>query len=487
MRLPSLSALRSRAAADALAGIVVGALLARLFGSWLPLPVGLLFPFGALLGGLVGANQQRNLDEARGGLEIGMLGEMMVGGAMGALLGALPGLISGVLGGIANGIVQGSPATLLFSVVFGVLFSVFPSAAFGAVAGAAVAVVVRTMAAIWPPPHTMPVGRWPAWPYWLMAAFSLVLLVGTGVQSAVKPCGWLDLSLQRSACRYQFDAGEEVARGIAFAGDSATLLVVDSAGSVHRWNLSSGTLVETVAVDMGEAAVISALPPAGSELLILGGDDNRVRVVDAAGTIVRTLAGHETPVTALALAAEGSLLASGANDRTIRLWDPAGGEGVGVLVGHEAGIADITFSPDGALLASASLDNTIRLWEMPAGRLLHTLRGHEGAVRAITFAADGREVVSAGNDGTVRQWRSSDGALLATWVARRTALRVVALSPEGVAATGGDDGAVHLWPGGNAVELGVLPAPVTRLAFSPDGRFLATATSDGAVQVWAMP
>jgi hypothetical protein len=460
--------------------------LARLFGRWLALPAPLLVPFGTLLGGLVGATQQRNLDEARGGLEIGFLGEMMVGGAMGALLGALPGLISGMLSGIANGIVQGSLGTLLFGIVFGVLFSVFPSAAFGAVTGAGVAAVIRILGAIWPPPHTVPAGRWVTWPYWLMAAMSLLLLVGTGAQSGLKDCGWLDVSLSRGACRYQFDAGEEVARGIAFDASNGDLLVADSAGSVHRWRLSNGSLVETSPVDTGEATVISALFPDGGGPLILGSNDNRVRIVNAAGRVERTLAGHETAVTALALAPDGSLLASGANDRTIRLWDPAGGAPLAVLTGHEAGIADLAFNPDGGLLVSAGLDETVRLWQLPAGTLVHTLRGHEGGVRAVTFSADGSEVISGANDGTVRRWRSSDGTLLATIVTGGTAVRALALSPEGVLATGSDDGAVYLWPD-SGVELGSVSAPITRLVFSPDGRFVATATSDGAVQVWTIP
>lgn len=484
----SLPALDRRAAVVALAGALAGAILARLFSKWIPVPDAMVLPFGALLGGLVGAVQQRNLDEARAGLEIGYLGEMMVGGAAGGLLGALPGLISGILGGIANGVIQGSLAALVLGVAFGLIFSVFPSAAFGALAGAAVAALHRALEGVWPGAETGPARTgYPRWPFVLMGALSLLVLLGTSLQGGLRACGWLDLGLRRSACRYQFSSGEQVARSLAFDGAGDTLMVVDNAGRLLRWRLADGRAEEPVPAALAEASVVSALLPAG-DVLYLGSDEGLVRAIAAeSGELLQSFRGQETPATSLALSPDGALLASGANDRTIRLWNPAGGESLAVLDGHEAGIGSLAFSPDGRLLASAGLDGTIRLWQMPDGSPVRTLARLEEAVRDVAFSPDGSQLLSAGNDGAVRWWRVADGVLLATVPAHEGAARAVAIGPDGVPATGGEDGAVILWPDSRGMELGMLPAPVSRLAFSPDGRLLASSTIDGAVQVWVLP
>jgi hypothetical protein len=485
----SLRRLDRRTLVEILAGALAGAILARLFRQWLPLPAGLALPFGSLLGALVAAVQRRNLDEARAGLEIGYLGEMMVGAAAGGILGALPGLISGVLGGIANGVIQGSLAALVLGIAFGLIFSVFPSAAFGALAGAAVGAIHRLLETTWPERGKAAAREgYALWPFWLMGAASLLLLLGTSTQSGLRPCGWLDLGLQRSACRYQFSSGEQVVRGLSFFDGGANVLaVVDNAGSLRRWALADGRPQETTATAIAGAEVVSALLPAG-DVLYLGTDDSLVWAVDAeSGALLHSLRGHATPPTSLALSPDGRLLASGANDRTIRLWNPAGGEALAILNGNEAGIADLAFSPDSRLLASAGLDGAIRLWQMPDGSPVRTLERLEGAVRGVSFSPDGSLLLSVSSDGIVRWWRVDNLVLLATVPAHDGAARVLAVGPDGLPATGGEDGVIFLWPDSEGVQLGALEAPISRLAFSHDGRTLASATTDGTVQVWELP
>ena len=88
----------------------------------------------------------------------------------------------------------------------------------------------------------------------------------------------------------------------------------------------------------------------------------------------------------------------------MRLWDASSGEALAVLRGHESGVLSVAFSPDGSRIASGSYDKTVRLWDASSGQELAVLRGHEGSVWSVAFSPDGSRIASGSADGTVRLW-----------------------------------------------------------------------------------
>ena len=88
---------------------------------------------------------------------------------------------------------------------------------------------------------------------------------------------------------------------------------------------------------------------------------------------LQTLEGHRGSVYSVVFSPDGSLLASGSWNNTIRLWDAETGAHLQTLEGHRGSVNSVVFSPDGSLLASGSRDNTIRLWEIPDTRMSITV------------------------------------------------------------------------------------------------------------------
>jgi WD40 repeat protein len=101
---------------------------------------------------------------------------------------------------------------------------------------------------------------------------------------------------------------------------------------------------------------------------------------------------------------DGSRVASGSGDNTVRVWDVQTGQCQHTLEGHSARVTSAVFSPDGSRVASGSWDHTVRAWDVQTGQCQHTLEGHSGGVTSAVFSPDGSRVASGSRDNTVRVW-----------------------------------------------------------------------------------
>ncbi|RYP43642.1 hypothetical protein DL768_009817 [Monosporascus sp. mg162] len=197
-----------------------------------------------------------------------------------------------------------------------------------------------------------------------------------------------------------------------------------------------------------------------------------------------TLEGHGSDVFLVAFSPDGSRLASGSWDRTVKVWDAATGACLSTLKGHGGGVRSVAFSPDGSRLASGSNDGTVKVWDAATGAYLSTFEGHGGGVWSVAFSPDASRLASGSgsdSDGTVEVWNAATGACLSTLEGHGGDVRSVAFSPDGSRlASGSSDDTVKVWDAATGACLstfegyGGWPHSV---AFSPDGNYLTTAIS----------
>jgi WD40 repeat protein/serine/threonine protein kinase len=317
-------------------------------------------------------------------------------------------------------------------------------------------------------------------------------------------------------------------RSVAFSSDGAKLLTASGDTGFTVWSVAQGVKLAGVTVtepDGGRvpfAACLAVTRDLGVAAQAAGG--GRIRVIDLASGEERwTAEAADEDVTALAFSSDGKRVASGAGyvESTVRLWDAADGRELARLEGHRTYVRSLVFWPDGKTIASASGDQTIHLWDVsdfasssPAAAPLSstesrleeplprpsshrrvtelqpraTLRGHRLEVWSLALSPDSSTLVSGAKDGSVLVWDTSVVGRKPSHVTLPVAVRAWSFAPVGPAILALDEqGSVARWHGIDFQQSEALlkleTKPITA-RFSADGRFLATGSPKGTMQVW---
>ncbi len=329
----------------------------------------------------------------------------------------------------------------------------------------------------------------------------------------------------------------------AFHADGKRLVTGGVDGVVRLWDVEKGKPLRDLDKLPGLVAAVAFSPD--GKVLAAGGAGGAVRLWDAEGKKLRDLEGHADTVAGLAFRADGKVLATASQDRTVRLWDVATGKQLPQSVPDR--VTSAALSGDGKLVATGHGDGTIRFWDAATGKARPTTIGAGNAVLDLTFGPDGTAIAARprgtevagvwdvatgkpscaihlappsasatgdtrGPAGTVAL--SPDGKVLAcvrppfaqevllfdaksgealkhpplATEDEKAAVRV-AFAPDGTLAVGYTDCHILFWnlTSARAVRKIVTPNGLpTGMAFSPDGRCLATASGDGGVHLWEL-
>jgi WD40 repeat protein len=223
--------------------------------------------------------------------------------------------------------------------------------------------------------------------------------------------------------------------------------------------------------------------------LLVTRNDNSIcfhRVSD--GSIFQTFPGYANhAVSALNFSKDGTLLATGSDEGTVRLWRVADEESLLSLDVHPQQILDVAISPDGKTLSAATVwydnaggsDVNIDTWRISDGGLINDLRGrHEyGSADAMLFSPDGTIIAEMWQSWIVILYRVSDRKKL--HILEAPNWTDMAFSPDGAAlACAYLDGTIRLLQVPTGILLRAFDGAARDMVFSPDGTLLATAGSD---------
>jgi RNA polymerase sigma factor (sigma-70 family) len=186
---------------------------------------------------------------------------------------------------------------------------------------------------------------------------------------------------------------------------------------------------------------------------------------------------------------DGKILATGHFGGDIILRDPDTGEEQATLSGHKTGVNSLAFSPDSKRIASAGLDQIVKIWDVETKKESHVFHGHKGMVFAVAFYSSGKAIVTSGEENIARVWDLDTGKEKFPLIGHRIGIEAVAVAPNGkFLATACWDGTVKFWDAESGKQAGELPkqeSGVYALAFAPgDSSRLACATQKGVISVW---
>jgi WD40 repeat protein len=284
------------------------------------------------------------------------------------------------------------------------------------------------------------------------------------------------------------------------------------------WDVETGKMKFRLGGHQDYIAGVSFSPDGNA--IVTSSGDNTARLWTADGQLVKELRGHTRPLAGALFSPDGKFVVTASADNTVRVWDSLDGKLVSEFRGHSQAVNSVAFSSDGQYIVTASDDQTARLWPFHPGEpgTSSTVESweHSAAVTSIAYSPNGSEVAATTRDGKL--WLDGVGMQRSVpfmyLVDRSAKVANARFSPDGqsIATTRGPSGVIYnidalrsfvdstrsefiyrdaspsekkdkiSEPDGVKLEGHI--ADINSVAFSPDGRFVVTASADSTARVW---
>jgi WD40 repeat protein len=278
---------------------------------------------------------------------------------------------------------------------------------------------------------------------------------------------------------------------IAFHPTRRVVVTGHDDGAINLWELKA----DAKPVEMAHhAQPISALAfNADGSMLASAAEDRTIGIWDmpktGAPALRRTLTGHSDRIPALAWQPGTNLLVSAGWDTTVRLWDLATGEPLLLLNTHSDQVYTLGFSPDGQLLAVADSSGSVHIWtDIAKGKVGHVLTSDFEEIHSLAFSPDGKLLAVGGNDRVIHVWDPSAGELVAGQAFQSGHQIAVSPTKPAVLVSNGGGTALQVWDLATHAAVpptGLVARPIA-VAASPDGRWIAVtnANPDSRLHIW---